>query len=59
MLQFPYCQHFVGDRIPESDDYPEWILADSYTAATFSIGSVLAPLSEAEIEKLFPDNGGG
>jgi hypothetical protein len=58
MLQFPYCQHFVGDRIPESEETPEWILADSYAAATFNIGTVMAPLSEAEMLKLFPKDGG-
>ena len=61
MLQFPYRQRFTGDKIPEDDDTPEWILETTYAAATFQVSQVMAPLNEAELNKLFPqvNNGGG
>ncbi|MCP4427246.1 MAG: hypothetical protein GY803_22385 [Chloroflexi bacterium] len=61
MLQFPYRQRFTGDKILEDDDTPEWILESTYAAATFQVSKVMAPLNEAELNKLFPqvDLGGG
>lgn len=59
MYQPPYRQRFTGTEVPDEEEYAGWTIESTYAAATFKVGQVMAPLSEAEINKLFPQGGGG